>query len=100
MICLENHISEVAPQGQSIWNSVGNRLVEAYIRGNSQATEREFEELGVSFAVLSQLLKFRSSRGTHFEVKRDKSRSEKRFSQLVPQDFESAIEFKLKEISR
>jgi hypothetical protein len=40
---------------------LGNRFVEAYIRDNAQGKETELLETGISFAVLPQLLKFRSS---------------------------------------
>jgi hypothetical protein len=37
--CFEIHVCEVALTEQRIWNSVGNRLVEADIHSNAQVTE-------------------------------------------------------------
>jgi hypothetical protein len=58
--CFERYISEVAFPRQLIWNIAGNRFAEAHVCGNTQATGIEFVENGVSFAVLPQLLQFRS----------------------------------------
>jgi hypothetical protein len=46
----EWHVSEVVLLGQRIWNVVGNRLVEAHVRSNAQATGTGTLEAGVSFA--------------------------------------------------
>jgi hypothetical protein len=35
-----------------MWKFLGNRLVEAHIRGNPKDKETELVEIGVSFAVL------------------------------------------------
>jgi hypothetical protein len=40
---------------QRIWKVLGNRHVEAHIRSNIEATERELLEIGVSFAALPDL---------------------------------------------
>jgi hypothetical protein len=40
--CFGKHVSDVVYTQQRIWNLVGNRLVEAHIRGNAQNTERKF----------------------------------------------------------
>jgi hypothetical protein len=61
--CFESHVSEVTFLGQPIWKFLGNRFVEAHIRGNVEAKETELVENGISFAVPLKLLKFRSSRG-------------------------------------
>jgi hypothetical protein len=58
---------------QRIWKFLGNRLVEAHIRGNVLATETELFEIGISFAVLPQRLKFRSSRDPQLEFKSSSS---------------------------
>jgi hypothetical protein len=50
--CFEKHISEVVFTQQGIWNFLGNRLFEAHIHGNAQATETELLEVGISFADL------------------------------------------------
>jgi hypothetical protein len=35
-----------------IWNFLGNRFVDAHIRGNAQAKETELVEIGIGFAIL------------------------------------------------
>jgi hypothetical protein len=60
------HIPEVAFLEQPIWRFLGNRFVEAHIRGNAQAKGSEFVEMGISFAAPPYLPKFRSSRESHF----------------------------------
>jgi hypothetical protein len=48
----QSHVSELALQGKRIWNFVGNRFVEAHIRGIVQATGIEILEIALSFSVL------------------------------------------------
>jgi hypothetical protein len=36
---------------QPLWKLLGNRLVEAHIRGNAQTTETEILEVGISLSV-------------------------------------------------
>jgi hypothetical protein len=52
VMCFERHVSEVVFLGQLIWNFVGDRLVEAYIHRNVQATKTATLEAGTSFVVL------------------------------------------------
>jgi hypothetical protein len=39
-----NHVSEVAFQGQQIWDFFGHWRVEAHIRGNAQVSEIELKK--------------------------------------------------------
>jgi hypothetical protein len=39
LMCFKRNLSEVAFPQQPIWNFTGNRLVEAHICSNAQATE-------------------------------------------------------------
>jgi hypothetical protein len=47
----ESHASEVAFPAPALWNFLGNRFVEAHIRGNTRAVETELVETGISIAV-------------------------------------------------
>jgi hypothetical protein len=67
IIYMNCDVSEIAFRAQPIWKFLGNRLVEAHVRGNLQAKETELVQVGISFAVLSCLLKFRSARGREVE---------------------------------
>jgi hypothetical protein len=48
LTCFEKHVSEVAFPGERIWNFIGNRLVEAYIRDSAHDTETGTSKLCVS----------------------------------------------------
>jgi hypothetical protein len=50
----------------SIWKFLGNRFVEAHVCGNAQVEETELVEVFVSFAIIPDLLKLRSSRKPQF----------------------------------
>jgi hypothetical protein len=59
---------EIVSTQQLIWNFLGNRFVKAHVNGNAQATETELVEIGISFAVLPWLLKFREYKRRKFGV--------------------------------
>jgi hypothetical protein len=46
--CFKSHVSEAAFPVQRIWNLVGNRLVEAHIRGNERTPKTGALEADVS----------------------------------------------------
>jgi hypothetical protein len=98
LTCLEQHVIEMVFPGQPMWKYLGNRFVVTHIRVKAQAKETEIVERDISFAVLTKLLEFRSSREPHFELQRDLVKEVER--DLVDSGGFRVQEFQLKKRSR